>query len=278
MLIHRGFCFAISTVVGCYSPNDQRDGTSDDPPDDTTSTGGNSSTNTTPTSTSTSSSDEASSTPATSLSEGPSTDDTTLGDETTDAASTEDDSVTVSGDSTESSSGDPVDTSRVVFVVLDPGAPLEYGGVDGADAICQAAADDAGLSGTYLAWLSSAAGNSPSVRFSHDGGPFVRTDGIIVAADWADLTDSELLAPINLTADGGEVSGSPETQVITHTEANGTFAGGVAPCLGYTADSAVEPERGDATMIDERWSIIGDTWGCANGVGFNSPSLYCFQQ
>ena len=52
----------------------------------------------------------------------------------------------------------------------------DLGGVAGADAKCQAAAD-APLSivpiGTYLAWISDAIGNSPSTKFSQSTLPYV---------------------------------------------------------------------------------------------------------
>ena len=73
------------------------------------------------------------------------------------------------------------------------------GGIAGADALCATQADEADLDGNFKAWLSTTS-SSVADRLSHEGGPFVRVDGTIVANDWADLVDGALLAPINLDA------------------------------------------------------------------------------
>ena len=75
-------------------------------------------------------------------------------------------------------------------------------GLDSADALCQTEAEIAGLDGDFLAFLGTL-GNSPASRFDVDGPPYVRTDGIPLVADAADLFSrtSELLAPISPNAD-----------------------------------------------------------------------------
>jgi hypothetical protein len=96
--------------------------------------------------------------------------------------------------------GDP---SRIVFVTStthDGG----LGGTDGADGICGDRAGEAGLEGTYLAWLSGA--TSAATRLAHFDGPYLRTDGVQVADDWDDLTDGSLDAAINRDEDGGSVA------------------------------------------------------------------------
>lgn len=205
-------------------------------------------------------------------------DDTTRGGPDTDA--TEDDG----GDTGESSSEDgstgvPVDTSRVVFLLTEAGPPMAYGGLAGADALCQQAADDAGFAGTFRAWLSATMKDSPSSRFEQDGGPFVRPDGTVIALDWADLVDGALAAPISVTAAGIEVdpSAMPEVVVATHTLHDGTFAGGIAPCVQYTSDLIVGPRRGTATATDVGWTENPDDWSCNNDAS-GGPSLYCFAQ
>jgi hypothetical protein len=182
------------------------------------------------------------------------------------------------GEPDEGSTGE-IDPSRVVFLLPYAGAPMDYGGLAGADALCQAAAEDAGLPGTFMAWLSGGLGVGVVDRFNLDGGPFVLTDGTEIAADWADLTDGTLAAPIVFDADGAEhgvVSDFPETLVITHTNADGSAAGGFAPCAAYTADG-IEAGQGSAEAQDTSWSRTGDTWACDNGLS-GGPSLYCFEQ
>jgi hypothetical protein len=189
-----------------------------------------------------------------------------------------DDGATDSGG--ESSTGEPVvDTSRVVFLLPQVGAAMDLGGMAGADAACQAAADDAGLVGDFLPWLSAIPANAPASRFNLDGGPFVRPDGVVVAEDWADLTDGSIASPILVAADGYEYgpAAMPEVTVITHTHPDGTHAGGIAPCNAFVSMSLVAPDTGDAAATDATWSETNDTYACDNGLS-GGPSLYCFQQ
>lgn len=71
-----------------------------------------------------------------------------------------------------------------------------FGGVAGADAICQARASAAGLRGTFRSWISDST-SSASSRLVHHNGPYYRVDGTmvrIVANDWTDLTDTIAVA------------------------------------------------------------------------------------
>jgi hypothetical protein len=82
----------------------------------------------------------------------------------------------------------------------------DLGGLLGADAKCQALADAAGLGGEFKAWLSAAGpGNSAADRLTHATGPYVRVDGVQVAANWTDLVDGLLSAPISIDEHGAPV-------------------------------------------------------------------------
>lgn len=189
------------------------------------------------------------------------------------------------GGESEDSTTDPVDSTgvadipRVVFLLTHTGAPMDLGGLDGADQRCQDSADSAGLDGTFMAWLS--AGSTAEVldRFTVDGGPFVLPDGTAIATDWADLTDGSLAAPILIDAAGAvyDAGAQPERQVITHTNPDGTSAPGISPCAGFSGNTAVEAGWGNASTIDTSWSSTGDRWRCDSDGG-GGPSLYCFQQ
>ena len=72
-----------------------------------------------------------------------------------------------------------------------------FGGITGADTFCQGLATSAGLSGTYLAWLSDTT-TSPSARFAQANVPYRLVDGTTIANDWADLVDGSIQNPINL--------------------------------------------------------------------------------
>ena len=80
------------------------------------------------------------------------------------------------------------------------------GGLGGADAKCDARASEAGLSGTFKAWLSdSGCGPADGCRdFTQSTLPYFRVDGVRVADDWADLTDGSLQASINVDEFGDD--------------------------------------------------------------------------
>src|SRR6185369_8943915 len=56
------------------------------------------------------------------------------------------------------------------------------GGLDPADARCQSLAQNAGLLGTYRAWLSTNT-VSAAMHLNHSAVPYRRTDGVLVAND-----------------------------------------------------------------------------------------------
>lgn len=272
-------CAAAASILwaGCFSPNTPSPAGNDSEASQATSTSPASDGQTSADQTSAPSTDPDGTAGTTTLSDSTLTSDPTLASESSGSEMTSmPTTTTTADDGTDSSTGGPVDTSRSVFVLQDTVAPADYGGLAGADALCQTAADDAGLEGTYFAWLSATDSDDPDDRFDHRGGPFVRTDGIIIADDWADLTDGELLAPIDHAADGSLAdqtqSGVP---VITATAADGTHIDStLATCASYTADLTFEPDRGSLLEIDTEWSAIGDTWDC----GVAGAGLYCFEQ
>jgi len=139
------------------------------------------------------------------------------------------------------------------------------GGLSGADLRCNNLAAAAGLPGTFRAWLSDGT-ESPATRFNRSG--FQRTDGRVVARDWADLTDRSLEAPISLDENGEEVLDS----VWTATDAQGNAAG--VNCQGWT--SSAMGDLGSRGISPD----TGDSWSLASGNAACSASLrlYCFEQ
>ena len=132
---------------------------------------------------------------------------------------------------------------RRIFVT-DSVQTANFGGLDGADALCASQASAAGLDGEFKAWLSTMA-SSVSDRLTHSSDPYVRVDGTPVANDWDDLVDGSILAPINLDARGqlrdGDVwtgtlpNGLPYTQGDCAGFTNG--ADGIGLC-GSTASTS----------------------------------------
>ncbi len=143
------------------------------------------------------------------------------------------------------------------------------GGLAGADALCQTRASQAGLPGTYKAWLSDGTA-SPSTRFVRSRGPYRLLDGTTIARGWADLTDGSLAAPIDVTESGNAVANS--TGVWTHTEPDGTARGGDDHC-GNWGSATGDGDIGTHTSpSNDRWTQDAVA-GCNNG-----QHLYCFQQ
>jgi hypothetical protein len=156
------------------------------------------------------------------------------------------------------------------------------GGVAGADAKCQARATAAGLTGTYLAWLSDF-DHSPASRFKQDGGPYVLVTGNIVANNWAGLTSGTLRHAINVTELGGAPSASSgvscgfDHMVWTDTSSDGNFGDPAESCGDWT----------DATVFSSWWGTadLQTSWSqacsggnsAATGCGAHA-ALFCFQQ
>ena len=141
-----------------------------------------------------------------------------------------------------------------------------FGGIEGADSICAARASEAGLTGTFLAWVS-VAGNSPSSRFAQSSSPYRLVNGTEVAASWSDLTDGTLKAGIDRDESGNPVSGD----VWTGTTVAGDLAS--ATCNDWvSSSSAVAGQCGTSGHVDGTWTAF-ITPSCSIQL-----RLYCFEQ
>jgi hypothetical protein len=142
--------------------------------------------------------------------------------------------------------------------------------IAGANSFCQGAATDAGLPGTYAAWIGHNVISQPVSRFN-PGGPYLRTDFAIIADDFADLTDGTLDVPINVDETGNAVTGT--ILVSTNVNDDGTFGSANEDCLDWDTGSSNEVGRvGDLQQTDASWtdSALED---CSL-----ARRLYCFQQ
>jgi hypothetical protein len=162
--------------------------------------------------------------------------------------------------------------SCLVFVTSSPHTG-NLGGLTGADAICQARADEAGLPGDYLAWLSDLTG-SPNSRFVRATVPYRLVSGTIVADNYADLADGSLDAPINITETGATVPAG--TQAWTDTGPNDEIFG-LAPCCQnwQSASPTLAGRAGDTGATNVGWTTFINVECAAPDVG---RRLYCFQQ
>lgn len=170
--------------------------------------------------------------------------------------------VTLANGESASSSLVSVIGTRHVFVTATP-TDGNLGGIAGADALCQARAVELGVGGpTYLAWLGDST-TSPAARFTH-AGPYVRLDGTPIAADFADLTDGTLDAPI--------VPGQA-TKVWTNVSAAGNEPGFGQHCQDWTSSSSSDEGRqGQADQTTALWTTLAPTTCDQLAV------LYCFEQ
>ncbi|MBS1826486.1 MAG: DNRLRE domain-containing protein [Acidobacteria bacterium] len=144
------------------------------------------------------------------------------------------------------------------------------GGLDGADNLCNSEAAQAGHTGVFKAWLSTATVSAAS-RMTQSNGPYARVDGVVVADNWADLTDGSLKSAIPVTQFG--VSRVLEPYTWTNTTVAGASAGG-PDCNGWTATNASgTPRVGTVTFGDQNWTLSQTTRPCAF-----PQRLYCVQQ
>jgi hypothetical protein len=168
--------------------------------------------------------------------------------------------------------GQPIPSfcERIVFVTAEAFIS-NLGGVAGADALCQAAAQNAGLPGTYQAWISGSV-NGPSTTFNQWSVPYVKTDGVQVAAGFADLTDGTLDSPIDVDQNGAAVS-ETGLKVWTNTEIDGTPAF-LAPGSNCTVWTGVgtSATTGSTAASDSTWT------DALNTPCDEEHHLYCVQQ
>jgi len=157
-------------------------------------------------------------------------------------------------------------TPKTVFVTSTTTVG-SFGSVSAADAVCQARANAANLTGTYLAWIADSASSAPSARFTRSLMPYVLVNGLQVAGNWANLADGTLDRALNVTELGATYNGP----VWTATLGNGNWSAG-ATCSGWTAASPVAGGVGVSSETNSAWSFAGSS-GCSNAYPF-----YCVQQ
>ncbi|WP_434422235.1 DUF4215 domain-containing protein [Nannocystis pusilla] len=170
---------------------------------------------------------------------------------------------------TDGCTNDCMKPRRVIFVTSTK-FDGNLGGLSGADANCaEAAAPVDNLKGkSFKAWLSSGS-NWPSKRLDTAySGIYVLIDSTVVAANgWADLTDGELLHPVDLTETKMKVDAAP----WTNTNADGTA--GTSHCEFWTsADSGPSGALGRTNATDAKWTDAMGTSPCDA-----TRALYCIE-
>jgi hypothetical protein len=150
------------------------------------------------------------------------------------------------------------------------------GGVTGADGKCQKLADDAKLLGTWRAWVSTPA-SSVDARFTKSTTPYVRLDGVKVAASYADLTASGVvMASISVDEKKNVVTGgsSGKALVWTNTSVAGASKDTSQTCAGWTVADNMTAVVGNALEDGAGWTALTNMFpACVTAL-----RLYCFEQ
>lgn len=144
----------------------------------------------------------------------------------------------------------------------------DLGGLSGADDKCIALAANAGLSGEFKAWLSTAS-ESPSTRFTQSAAPYVLTNGTVIANDWDDLVDGVLQNSISVDESGNDII---ESFAWSGTATNGVV-GAVNRCTEWTHGGGLNGTVGLSSATDGQWTLWRETRQCAFLY-----RLYCFEQ
>jgi hypothetical protein len=165
-------------------------------------------------------------------------------------------------------------SEKVVFVTQVPGNASVIGGVAGADEICRSEALEAGLSGSYKAWIADSDPNSaPATRFTQASVPYVNVKGDTIASDWADLIDGTLSNDIIFSEEGrDETINGVWTNVLEDGTQDGS--GATFHCNDWTAGSSGDSgSRGHKRRTNSSWTNDVDGVGCHVG-----SHIYCFEQ
>jgi hypothetical protein len=158
-----------------------------------------------------------------------------------------------------------------MFVTSDRWYGYEIGGLAGADAKCQAAADSAGLPGTYKAWLSDDTTDARD-RLAHaTHHPYVNPNEDLIAFGWGQLVGCGDLAGI-VTVNEWGFRRDDLSFVWTGTDCDGTSTGYTC---GNWASTSGTGTRGDPTRIDHLWTAASNLRQCIDN---NQGHLYCLQQ
>lgn len=151
----------------------------------------------------------------------------------------------------------------------------DLGGLVGADQKCQTAADNAGLSGSYRAFLS-ANGDTAGSRLSGASG-WIRTDGRLVARTAAELVAKGPGHLMNI-AETGEPLPHPEIvgeQQAVNTHTGLTAEGTPSPdnCNNYTSGANRDTQASGSAWSP--WRSFFNRGGVSQGCNV-AGRLYCF--
>ena len=159
---------------------------------------------------------------------------------------------------------------RVFVSSTPPPGAGNLGGLAGADAFCQSAANTKQLGGTWKAWLSDAT-TSASLRLTHATVPYVLLEGPTIAANWNALTNGTLDHAINVSEDGTVHTAILE--VWTATTLRGAYSGRSCNAWTTNASGSIYADVGLSNQTDGGWTDRFPQFCDRLNV-----HLYCFEQ
>lgn len=159
-----------------------------------------------------------------------------------------------------------------VFVTSQTYSALNVGGIAGADAKCNSLATAAGLTGTYMAWLSDST-NNPSGRFTQATVPYRMVNGARLADNWSDLTSGEGLQTGVVLNESGAVIGSSQPRIWSNTYYYGSAVSTTNHCNNWTSNAAAIGTYGRVGAVNTKWSSDTTPLGCNQMY-----RLLCFEQ
>jgi hypothetical protein len=152
---------------------------------------------------------------------------------------------------------------NIAFVTSTTHVPTTFGAdLSGADATCNARAAEAGLPGSYVAWLSTS--NTSAVQRLTGSRGWMRTDGAPFADRSGDIATGAVLHPLRVDEHGDIVSNAE----AVHTGTRGD--GGLAPNCSDYQDGGGSIYAGSPLATTLNWTA--DSTPICNTAG----RLYCF--
>jgi len=148
----------------------------------------------------------------------------------------------------------------------------DLGGLGGADSICKSLAGAAGLSGTYVAYLSGGTSNAPIFAPSRVGAAagWVRVDGRPVVQRIEEMHQGQLLNAPSITELGQDVGQTQFMRVWTATYPDGSGAVPACGTTSWTNSAGGEAAIGNATATTSA-AVFTGSYGCNQ----TTQRLYC---
>ena len=147
-----------------------------------------------------------------------------------------------------------------------------FGGLEGADAWCNDLADEAGLEGEYVAWLSTSEVDAIDRLQGAQG--WIRVDGLPFVDSVKDLANGDILYPLR-TDEYGQYAGNSFEHAITGTDGQGRLANPEDPkwnCYDWTVNGGIAVESGGLTVGGPAWTSSP----YASRSCYSQNRIYCF--